>query len=353
MSSRKNILIIYTGGTIGMVKDKGGYRPQKGHLAQLMEKISDLKDPQIPRYEIIEFEPIIDSSNVTPAVWNNIVQIIEEQYERYDGFLVIHGTDTMAYTASALAFMCQNLSKNIIITGSQIPLCEIRNDARENIITALLLCANYPTNEVSIYFNGKLLRGCRTTKTNVSGFDAFYSPNHLPLGVVGAKFNIKTGAISPDFDLSRKENNPIHLDKITFTHIDHEHIKLVIISLFPGLDPGIIEHVLELKINGIIIRAYGAGNGPSTDHDPRLINAIKSIVDKGVLVAVTTQCTKGSVLFGEYATSLRNAGAVSAFDMTVEASIAKMYYLLSFKDKSNIRQLFETNLSGELSKDNY
>src|ERR1043165_7349962 len=187
---RKRVYIAYTGGTIGMNRTRGGYCPEPGHLQRQMAQMPELEHPSMPSYTIHEDAPLLDSSNITPAEWVKIAHDVDAHYARYDGFVVLHGTDTMAYTASALPFMLHGLGKPVILTGSQIPLCEVRNDARENLITSLLIAAKYDIPEVCLYFGGKLLRGCRAVKVSASGFAAFASPNVPPLGTVGIDIEI-------------------------------------------------------------------------------------------------------------------------------------------------------------------
>ncbi|HET7433774.1 MAG TPA: asparaginase domain-containing protein, partial [Thermoanaerobaculia bacterium] len=174
---RKRVFIAYTGGTIGMKRTRAGYVPASGYLQAQMDEIPELRHPSMPAYTIHEYDPLLDSSNMTPAEWLKIARDVAANHEKYDGFVVLHGTDTMAYTASALPFLLGSVRKPVIITGSQIPLCEIRNDARENLITSLLIASNYAIPEVCLYFGGKLLRGCRSVKVSANGFAAFDSPN--------------------------------------------------------------------------------------------------------------------------------------------------------------------------------
>src|SRR5436190_1176609 len=187
---KKRVYIAYTGGTIGMRRTRAGYRPQPGYLQRQLGSMAELRNPSMPAFTVHEYEPLLDSSNMTPREWVKIARDIARNYRRFDGFVVLHGTDTMAYTASALPFMLHGLGKPVLITGSQIPLCEVRNDARENLITSLLIAANYDIPEVCLYFGGKLLRGCRAVKVSASGFAAFDSPNVPPLGTVGVEIEI-------------------------------------------------------------------------------------------------------------------------------------------------------------------
>ena len=177
----KNVLIIYTGGTIGMTRTENGYAPQSGQFRRAMEAIPDLYAEQMPRWDMLEMDPLLDSSNMTVHEWNKIAQLVADHYDAYDGFVVLHGTDTMAYTASALSFMLEGLAKPVILTGSQIPMCEIRSDGRDNLITSLLIAGAGEVHEVCLYFGGKLLRGNRATKFSADGLIAFLSPNYPSL----------------------------------------------------------------------------------------------------------------------------------------------------------------------------
>src|SRR5437764_3570361 len=187
---RKRVYIAYTGGTIGMRRTRDGYSPEPGYLQQQLDAMPELRHDSMPLVTINEYAPLLDSSNMTPREWVKIAHDIAGHYDDYDGFVVLHGTDTMAYTASALPFMLNGVAKPVIITGSQIPLCEVRNDARENLITSLLIASTYNVPEVCLYFGGKLLRGCRAVKVSADGFAAFDSPNFPPLGTVGIGIEI-------------------------------------------------------------------------------------------------------------------------------------------------------------------
>ena len=233
-----------------MNRTRNGYEPKRGYLQQQMEAMPELSHPSIPTFTIHDYDPLLDSSNMTPVEWVKIARDIGEHYEGYDGFIVLHGTDTMAYTASALPFMLEGLRKPVVITGSQIPLCEVRNDARENIITSLLIAANYAIPEVCLYFGGKLLRGCRSTKVSADGFAAFDSPNFPPLGTVGIDIEV-------NWDLVREPDGRRRLRV-------HEFGSPVVsaLRLFPGISPDFLRNVLRPPMQGLVLEAYGIGNGP-------------------------------------------------------------------------------------------
>src|SRR3989442_636269 len=224
---RKRVYIAYTGGTIGMKLTRAGYCPEPGYLQKQMAEMPELRNASIPEFTIREYAPLLDSSNMTPREWVKIARDIAENYRRYDGFVVLHGTDTMAYTASALPFMLRGLGKPVIITGSQIPLCEVRNDARENLITSLLIAAGYNIPEVCLYFGGKLLRGCRAVKVSADGFQAFASPNLPPLGTVGIDIEI-------NWPLVRKKAGRLRLDEFAAP------VVVIALRLFPGISPDLV-----------------------------------------------------------------------------------------------------------------
>lgn len=334
---RRNIYIIYTGGTIGMKPSMHGYIPAHGFIEEQMSKMPELKQPGMPGYVIKEFYPAIDSANMTPTIWNKIALDIAENYQKYDGFLILHGTDTMAYTASALSFMLENLNKPVILTGSQLPLADIRNDARAHLITALLLASQYDIAEVCIYFDKQLLRGNRSRKIDTHNFSAFVSPNYPAL--------IKTGIdIIPNHSYWQRPNKKksLHLQSI-------DNIKLAHIRLFPGLDAEALEHILQKPISAVILETYGSGNAPN--NQPDFLAVLKQAIDRNIVIINCTQCWHGGVNMSYYATgnALKQIGVINAYDMTPEAIIAKLYYLFSKKlSLKQIQKQMQKNLRGEL-----
>ncbi|HEX8171473.1 MAG TPA: asparaginase [Thermoanaerobaculia bacterium] len=335
---RKRVYIAYTGGTIGMQRTRGGYRPAPGSLQAQMAEMPELRHPSMPSYTVHEYEPLLDSSNMTPDEWVKIARDVEANYARYDGFVVLHGTDTMAYTASALPFLLGNLRKPVVITGSQIPLCEIRNDARENLITSLMIAANYDIPEVSLYFGGKLLRGCRATKVSADGFAAFDSPNFPPLGLVGIDIDV-------NWDLVRAPRGRAKLDV-------RELARPVVsaLRLFPGISPELVRNVLRPPLQGLVLEAYGVGNGP--DQNREFLDALADATARGVVIVDCTQCLEGTVDLAEYAagSALAKAGVISGFDLTAEAALAKLYYLFGRGyGHQRVRMEMQKDIRGEMT----
>lgn len=327
-----------------------GRNPMTGALEPLNFK--HLKE-HLPEFKYIkadidvhQFNPPIDSSDMSPRMWTKLVELIARCYDRYDGFVILHGTDTMAFTASALSFMLQNLTKPVILTGSQLPLGQLRTDGKENLLTSIELAAMYDNEghamvpEVCIYFNGHLLRGNRCTKRNADGFDAFDSFNYPHLCETGVDFTFhKHHILKPDY------TQPM----VPFGEMNRN---VIIFSLFPGIQEGIVRHVLETpQLRGIVMRSYGSGNAP---HYEWITQSLREATERGVVVVNVSQCVCGRVEMGRYDTGyqLQDAGVISGRDSTVEAAATKLMYLNArYPDVAQVRQMMERSLAGEIMED--
>ena len=333
----KHVLIIYTGGTIGMARTSSGYAPRGKAFHALLNTLPELRDPSMPSWDIVDMNPLLDSSNITVHEWNTIGQLIADQYDRYDGFIILHGTDTMAYTASALSFMLRKNSKPVILTGSQIPLCEIRNDARDNLVTALLIAASELVHEVCLYFGGKLLRGNRTLKYYADDLIAFVSPNYPPLAEAGIHIRYNPKMLLP------ASEGKFTLQLLT-------DVPIGVIKVFPGIQFDLFQSIMTEKLKGIVIETFGAGNIPG--NGDALLPIIRKASENGTIIIVCSQCPHGTVALGAYETSsaLKEAGAISGYDITTEAAVAKLYYLFSRGlGRDEIRRRMERSIRGEMS----
>lgn len=334
---KKNILIINTGGTISSVKTHHGYEPSPGYVEAALESIPALHHSDLPNYEIKEYSPLLDSSNMTVHEWNRIAADISIEYANFDGFVIFHGTDTMAYTASALSFMLENLGKPVILTGSQIPLSEARNDAVENIITSLWLSTHPALREVCIYFNQQLLRGNRAQKVSAQSFTAFDSPNFPHLGTIGINIELHQNLLLPPTAES------FRLQKITPNFIAN-------FRLFPGFTADVLDYILQQPLRGLVLETYGAGN--AQNNEPRFLELLRDACQRGIVIVNCSQCQHGKVEMSQYATgyTLKQAGLTSGLDMTPEAAHCKLLYLLSKNLNTNeVKAQMETDLCGELT----
>ena len=340
---KPRILIVYTGGTIGMIDDPKAKTLKPFDFSHLMENVPKVK---MLDYDIdnIQFNPPIDSSDMDVSHWQDIARSIAEHYEKYDGFVVLHGTDTMAYTASALSFMLGNLAKPVIITGSQLPIGEVRTDGEENLITALQIAAdrdadgNPTVREVAILFENFLWRGNRSTKRSADNFNAFKSNNYPELAKIGLGIHFNHNALS-----KTSLNKPLHPRYNLDTSV-------MSIDLFPGLNKHVLRHQLSTPgIKGVVLRTYGAGNGPTKSW---FIDAVRDAISRGIIILNVTQCVNGAVhsnryMGGDY---LSTAGVVSGHDLTFEAAITKMMFLfgLGLGHDEVVRRLTEP-IAGELT----
>lgn len=342
-TGHSSILMIYTGGTIGMIQNAETGALESFNFDHLLNHVPELKRLNID-IDSITFDPPIDSSDMEPEMWSRIVTIIEEGYERYDGFVILHGTDTMAFTASALSFMLEDLMKPVILTGSQLPIGALRTDGKENIITAIEIAAaknadgNPMVPEVCIFFHEKLMRGNRSTKINSESFGAFGSNNYPLLAMAGTEIQFYTRNI-------RKYVPGLKLKA------HHEYnSNIIIFSLFPGMQKEVVEKVLSAKeLKGIIFRTFGAGNAPQKKW---LIDALSKATAEGKIIINITQCAGGRVHMERYGTGLQlqEAGVISGKDSTVEAALTKLMYLLGKNlPTEEVRRRMEISFAGEIT----
>jgi|TARA_B100000767_G_C19701975_1_gene508826 L-asparaginase len=335
---KKRIYVAYTGGTIGMMQSTQGFVPAKGHLTESIRALPEFHRSEMPVFTISEYQPLIDSSNMTPIDWQRIANDIKANYQDYDGFVVLHGTDTMAYTSSALSFMCENLKKPIIVTGSQIPLSQLRSDGQENVLNALYIAATYPINEVSLFFNNKLYRGNRCIKAYADGFNAFDSPNMPVLLEAGINIQLVAGKL---------QHIPKVVEPLLLANITPQPVGVV--HLYPGISSEVIKNTIRQPVKALILRSYGVGNAPQ---DEALLACLREARAKGIVVVNCSQCIKGTVNMSGYATgnALSEAGVISGQDMTLEATLTKLHYLLSKAlTYDEICQKMQQNLRGELT----
>ncbi len=338
----RSVLLIYTGGTIGMVHDD-----KTGSLVPIDFKHITDHVPELLKFgfsiKSVSFDPVNDSSNIDPSIWIKMAGTIEKYYDSFDGFVVLHGTDTMAYTASALSFMLENLGKPVILTGSQLPIGLLRTDGRENLITAIEIAAALEEGlpmvpEVCIYFDNQLTRGNRTTKHSAEHFDAFISPNYPPLAEVGLHLKFNTHLIRYP-----------HPEKNLTVHKSFD-TNIAVLKLFPGISQKFMEAVINTKdLKGLIIETFGSGNAPTYKW---FLDILRSFISRGGIIFNVTQCHGGSVEMGMYETSreMLAAGVISGKDITSEASVTKLMHLLGVcSSAEDVRKSLGRSLAGEIS----
>jgi len=346
------VLVLYTGGTIGMRKNaQGVMEPVNGYLAEKVAAMPQLHDPTQPlyttfpsrsgrriRYDIEAYEVLLDSANLDLSHWARFATDIEAHYDDYDAFVIVHGTDTMAYTASALSFMLEGLDKPVILTGAQLPLEQLRNDALDNLLGALGIAGHYAIPEVGLYFHHKLLRGNRSRKVDTAHLDAFASPNLPPLVDVGIDVRVNWDLVRPPGE------GGLRVKAMLDPHV-------AALRLYPGMTRRVLENFLAPPLRGLVLETFGSGNAP--DRDDNLIGALRDASSAGVVIVNVTQCHTGRV-HPRYAAgrALADAGVVPGSDMTPEAALTKLTWLLGQGlGPDEVRELATIDLRGELTED--
>ena len=340
------VLLLFTGGTISMVRDAKTGALHPADMATFQSFVPELFAGDV-EVDMLPFEPLLDSSDINPENWSKMAHMVYDNYDKYDGFVILHGTDTMSYSASALSFMLQNLTKPVVFTGSQLPVGVLRSDAKENLLTAIEIAAakdedgNAMVPEVTIFMDDALYRGNRTTKRNAEHFSAFNSYNYPALARAGVRIIYQKQYI----------NRPQAAAQLRLR--DKTDCNVAVLKLFPGITESVVKAILTTPgLRGVVLETYGAGNAPSCDW---LYQHLRDAVERGIIVVNKTQCNTGSVTMGQYAVSLPllKAGVISGYDITTEALLTKMMYLFGENPNNNelVKELLLTPLCGELTKE--
>ncbi|SKC55258.1 asparaginase [Bacteroidales bacterium WCE2008] len=337
--------MIYTGGTIGMKQDATDQTLKPFDFGQILNEVPEIRKFAF-KIDTYTFDPLIDSSDVEPALWVNLAQLIRDRYDLYDGFIILHGTDTMAYSASALSFMMDGLTKPVIFTGSQLPIGVPRTDGKENLISAVEIASAKDSEghalvpEVCIYFNSLLMRGNRCTKTDAEAFRAFRSPNCDPLAEAGINIRYDSSLIRKPLDWYQSLSISTNLDT-----------RVSILKVHPGITPQLVRTVMcDPETRAVIMETYGSGNAPTKQW---FLDIIRESCESGKVVVNVTQCQAGTVNMNLYATgkALKDAGVLNGYDCTTESCLAKLFYLMGKSpDNEWVKGMMERNLKGEISK---
>ena len=345
MNNRSSLLMIYTGGTIGMKQDATDQTLKPFDFGQILNEVPEIRKFAF-KIDTYTFDPLIDSSDVEPALWVNLAQLIRDRYDLYDGFIILHGTDTMAYSASALSFMMDGLTKPVIFTGSQLPIGVPRTDGKENLISAVEIASAKDSEghalvpEVCIYFNSLLMRGNRCTKTDAEAFRAFRSPNCDPLAEAGINIRYDSSLIRKPLDWYQSLSISTNLDT-----------RVSILKVHPGITPQLVRTVMcDPETRAVIMETYGSGNAPTKQW---FLDIIRESCESGKVVVNVTQCQAGTVNMNLYATgkALKDAGVLNGYDCTTESCLAKLFYLMgNSPDNEWVKGMMERNLKGEISK---